>query len=58
MIVRTSKGWTVKDHTGRSLGTYKTQKEAQERLNQVEMFKNMKSAKNNSGFPPKIKKKT
>jgi len=48
----------VKDHTGRSLGTYKTQKEAQERLNQVEMFKNMKSAKNNSGFPPKIKKNT
>jgi len=24
MIVRTNKGWTVKDHRGRSLGTYKT----------------------------------
>ncbi len=31
MIVRTSKGWTVKDHRGRSLGTYKTKEEAQKR---------------------------
>jgi len=45
MIVRTSKGWTVKDHRGRNLGTYKKKEEAEERLRQVEMFKHIKTEK-------------
>ena len=45
MIVRTNKGWTVKDHTGRSLGTYRSKEEAEERLKQVEMFKHIKTEK-------------
>ncbi len=45
MIVRTSKGWTVKDHRGRNLGTYKKKEEAEKRLAQVEMFKSMSKSK-------------
>jgi hypothetical protein len=45
MIVRTNKGWTVKDHTGRNLGTYKSKEEAEKRLMQIEMFKYIKTEK-------------
>jgi len=45
MIVRTSKGWTVKDRTGRNLGTYRSKEEAEKRLTQIEMFKHIKTEK-------------
>ena len=45
MIVRTSKGWEVRSLSGKSLGTYKSKKEAEERLRQVEMFKHIKTEK-------------
>ena len=37
--------WQVVSHTGRSLGTYDTKEEAEERLAQVEMFKHMDDKK-------------
>jgi hypothetical protein len=43
MIVKTSKGWEVRSLSGKSLGTYKSKKEAEERLRQVEMFKHIKT---------------
>ena len=45
MIVKTSKGWEVRSLSGKSLGTYKSKKEAEERLKQVEMFKHLKTEK-------------
>lgn len=42
MIRKTSKGWKVVAHSGRSMGTYPTLSKAQKRLAQVEMFKHMK----------------
>lgn len=40
MIRKTSKGWVVKSESGRNLGgPYKTKKQAQERLREVEYFK-------------------
>lgn len=44
MIVKTKKGYYVKSHEGRNLGgPYKSIKAAKKRLQQVEMFKHMKS---------------
>ena len=45
MIVKTSKGWEVRSLSGKSLGTYKSKKEAEERLKQVEMFKHIQTEK-------------
>lgn len=41
MKIKTSKGWVVKSHDGKKVlgGPYKTEKEANERLRQVEYFK-------------------
>ncbi len=39
MIRKVKAGWRVVSHrTGKNLGTYKTKKEAQERLRQVKYF--------------------
>lgn len=43
MIVHVTGGYMVKSDTGKSLGgPYKTHKEAEGRLKEVEMFKHMK----------------
>lgn len=43
MIKETSKGWVVKSESGKTLSKpYKTKQEAQERLRQIEYFKNKK----------------
>ncbi len=43
MIRKTSKGYTVVAKSGRKLGgPYRTKKEAQERLRQIEYFKHKK----------------
>ena len=43
MIVKTKKGYTVKSHSGKTLGgPYKTRAAAKKRLKQVEYFKHKK----------------
>ncbi len=42
MLRKIKNGWKVVAESGRSMGTYKTKKEATIRLRQVEMFKHMK----------------
>lgn len=50
--------WVVKsEKSGRKFGTYKTKKEAEERLDQIEMFKHMKEEKLDEKKKRKIKKK-
>jgi len=40
MIRKVKEGWRVISHrTGKNLGTYKTKKEAQKRLRQIQAFK-------------------
>lgn len=41
MIKKVKAGYRVVSHKGKNLGTYKTKKEAETRLKQVEMFKHM-----------------
>lgn len=41
MIKKTGKGYTLFSHLNKSLGSYKTKKEAEEREKQVNMFKHM-----------------
>ena len=43
MIIKTAKGYMVKSEKGKNLGgPYKSKKEAQKRLRQVEYFKHRK----------------
>ena len=43
MIIKSTKGYTVKSEKGKNLGgPYKTKEEAQKRLKQVEYFKHKK----------------
>jgi hypothetical protein len=43
MIIKTKNKYKVVSHlTGRSFGTYKTKKKAQERLRQIKYFQKMK----------------
>lgn len=54
MIVPVTGGYMVKSETGKSLGgPYKTRKEAEDRLKEVEMFKHMSA---NIGLPSSSKK--
>lgn len=39
VIVKVKDGWQVQSEKGRNMGTYKTKKEADERLRQIEYFK-------------------
>ena len=42
MIRKTKKGYKVKSKKGKNLGEYKTKKEAERRLKQIEYFKHKK----------------
>ena len=42
MIRKTKSGYTVYSENGKKLGTYKTKKEAEKRLQQIEYFKHKK----------------
>jgi hypothetical protein len=42
MIVKTSKGWEVRSLSGKSLGIYKSKKEAEERLRPKKDQKDLK----------------
>ena len=56
-MIRKIKGKYVvlSETTGRKFGTYKTKKEAEKRLRQIEFFKHLKSSK---GLGRKLKKKS
>lgn len=43
MLRKVKSGYRVVARSGRNMGTYTTKKKAQVRLNQVEMFKHMKT---------------
>lgn len=43
IVKRQGKFCVISEHTGRSFGCYKTEKEAKHRLKQVEFFKHLKS---------------
>lgn len=42
MIVKVKQGYRVVSESGRNMGTYRTKKEAQKRLRQIEFFKHKK----------------
>lgn len=42
MIRKVSNGYQVQSEKGRNMGTYKTEKEAKKRLQQIEYFKHKK----------------
>ena len=42
MIVKEGSKYVVKSESGKTMGTYATEKEAKERLKQIEMFKHLK----------------
>ena len=49
MIIKEKQGWKVFSKLGKNMGgPYKTRKEAEKRLNEVEMFKHMKKGGNKS----------
>ena len=45
MIRKIKGGWRVVAESGRNMGTYKTKREAKERLRQIEFFKHLKKRK-------------
>ncbi len=47
MIVKKGSKYLVISTTGKKLGEYKTKKEAEERLRQIEYYKNIKGKKRN-----------
>ena len=54
MIRKQGSKYTVVAESGRKMGTYKTKKEAQERLRQIEFFKHLKSGE----FKGKLRKRS
>jgi len=49
MIVKKGAKYIVKSQSGKTLGTYKTKKEAEQRLKQVEYFKHKNTKVNKGG---------
>jgi len=58
VIVKRDGKWSVvSEKTGRSFGTYKTKKEAEHRLKQVEFFKHLKDIPKSKIRKKSLKKK-